>query len=545
MLSISSPIDADTICAIATAPGGALGIVRLSGPQAIAIADKAFKPAAGLPLAQRAANSITFGNFYDKNGVLLDEVLVSLFRAPHAYTGEDSIEISCHGSAYIMRRILETLVDSGARIADPGEYTKRAFVNGKMDLSQAEAVADLIAASSAAAHRMALNQMRGNYSSELGLLRDQLLHIATLMELELDFSDHEELEFADRHELRALAARIEQRLSGLCRSFHLGNVLKQGLPVAIVGETNAGKSTLLNALLGEDRAIVSDIHGTTRDAIEDTTVIDGITFRFIDTAGIRDTADAIESIGIERTFAKIDKAEIILWVLDTTDGEEQFRRLLPRLLPHFAGVPGSTASDSGRTASGTGSPKPAAEDWGAGAEGLSAGAEDSVTKADDVVTVAEDSAAKSDDLITKTDSLVAGVDSRLIVLLNKADLTPASSLLALEDFIRPQLPQSTPLLSISAQRTTDITRLQSLLSSLVPHISEEEIIVSNGRHYASLTAALAAIRRVSAGLSSTLPTDLVSQDLHECLHYLAEITGGIITPNEVLESVFSHFCIGK
>ena len=289
----------DTICAVATAQGGAIGIIRVSGPEAITVADRIFSPASqdGLPLSGRKPYTLTFGTIRDAGGEVVDEVLVSLFRAPHSYTGEDSVEISCHGSSYILQQVMQLLIRNGCRAAGPGEFTQRAFLNGKMDLSQAEAVADLIASSSAATHRLAMNQMKGGFSKELAALREKLLHLTSLMELELDFSDHEELEFADRSELKAIAAQIEQVIGGLVRSFSTGNAIKNGIPVAIIGETNAGKSTLLNALLNEERAIVSDIHGTTRDVIEDTMNIGGVTFRFIDTAGIRETSDTIEETG--------------------------------------------------------------------------------------------------------------------------------------------------------------------------------------------------------------------------------------------------------
>lgn len=329
----------DTICAVATAQGGAIGIIRVSGPEAITVADRIFSPASqdGLPLSGRKPYTLTFGTIRDAGGEVVDEVLVSLFHAPHSYTGEDSVEISCHGSSYILQQVMQLLIRNGCRAAGPGEFTQRAFLNGKMDLSQAEAVADLIASSSAATHRLAMNQMKGGFSKELAALREKLLHLTSLMELELDFSDHEELEFADRSELKAIAAQIEQVIGGLVRSFSTGNAIKNGIPVAIIGETNAGKSTLLNALLNEERAIVSDIHGTTRDVIEDTMNIGGVTFRFIDTAGIRETSDTIESLGIERSFQKLEQADIVLWVIDRSAPHPDFSRLAGQILPRCAG----------------------------------------------------------------------------------------------------------------------------------------------------------------------------------------------------------------
>ena len=311
----------DTICAIATAQGGAIGVIRVSGPEAIAITSRHFRPIQGAPLTERKARTAIFGHLIGPDGSMLDEVLVTLFRAPYSYTGEDSVEISCHGSSYILQQALRLLIDSGCRLAAPGEYTQRAFLNGKMDLSQAEAVADLIASTSAATHRLALSQLRGGFSQELSALRDKLLHLTSLMELELDFSDHEELEFADRSELSQIADDIERVIARLTHSFNVGNAIKNGVPVAIIGETNVGKSTLLNALVGEERAIVSDIHGTTRDVIEDTVNLHGITFRFIDTAGIRQTTDVVESIGIERTYQKMQQASIVLWMIDANKSE--------------------------------------------------------------------------------------------------------------------------------------------------------------------------------------------------------------------------------
>lgn len=331
----------DTICAIATATGGAIGIVRVSGPQAIDIVDSVFTPVGKnkTPLRDRGAYTLNFGQIVTAGGETVDEVLVSLFRAPHSYTGEDSVEISCHGSAYILQSVVQLLVEAGCRLAGPGEYTQRAFLNGKMDLSQAEAVADLIASQSAASHHIAMRQMRGAFSSELSALRERLLHLTSLVELELDFSDHEELEFADRKELDDVAMQVEEKVSHLADTFRLGNAIKSGIPVAIIGETNAGKSTLLNQLVGEERAIVSSVRGTTRDVIEDVVNINGAAFRFIDTAGLRDTADEIEAIGVSRAYKKAREAEAILLLIDATDAESQLLSLMPKVKPLAEGKP--------------------------------------------------------------------------------------------------------------------------------------------------------------------------------------------------------------
>ena len=316
----------DTICAPATAMGGAIGIIRVSGEQAIEIASSIFSS----DLTKAEPNTIQYGHIAS-SGETIDEVLVSVFRAPHSYTGEDSVEISCHGSRYILNKVLELLVQQGCRMANPGEFTQRAFLNGKMDLSQAEAVADLIASTNKATHQMALSQLRGGISSELAVLREKLLKLTSLLELELDFSDHEDLEFADRCELLELAKNIDRKVTNLAQSFEVGQALKNGIPVAIVGKTNVGKSTLLNRLLRDDRAIVSDIHGTTRDTIEDTIDINGITFRFIDTAGLRETTDTVEKIGIERTYAAIEKAQIVLWVIDQEPTESELQEILEQI----------------------------------------------------------------------------------------------------------------------------------------------------------------------------------------------------------------------
>ncbi|WP_299231624.1 tRNA uridine-5-carboxymethylaminomethyl(34) synthesis GTPase MnmE [uncultured Bacteroides sp.] len=463
----------DTICAIATAQGGAIGTIRVSGKEAICITDKIFTPASGSTLSERKPYTLTFGHINGENGEIVDEVLVSLFRGPHSYTGEDSTEISCHGSSYILQQVMQLLIKNGCRAAGPGEFTQRAFLNGKMDLSQAEAVADLIASTSVASHRMAMNQMRGGFSRELSQLREKLLHLTSLMELELDFSDHEELEFADRSELSQIASQVEEVINGLVQSFSVGNAIKNGIPVAIIGETNAGKSTLLNALLNEERAIVSDIHGTTRDVIEDTMNIKGILFRFIDTAGIRDTSDTIESIGIERSFQKLDQASIVLWVIDSTEIEMQINALKDKIIPRCEG-------------------------------------------------------------------------KKLILVMNKCDVTSVSETISdIKTYLRDN--NNVETIYISAKKQNGITELQELLvrAAALPEVTQNDVVVSNVRHYEALSHALEAINRVIDGIEMQLSGDLVSQDLRECLFHLAEIVGGEITNDEVLGNIFRNFCIGK
>ena len=315
----------DTICALATKTGGAIAIIRVSGEQSLAVLSRIFTR----NLAETPANTIVHG-FVMNHEEVVDEVLVSVFRAPHSYTGEDSAEVSCHGSAYVVDQIIQLLVANGCRMAHPGEYTQRAYLNGKLDLSQAEAVADLIAANNKATHRLAVSQLRGGISNELSVLRDQLLHLTSMLELELDFSDHEDLEFADRTELLEVARQLDGHIRRLTASFQTGQAIKQGIPVAIVGKTNVGKSTLLNRLLKEERAIVSDIHGTTRDTIEDVMDIRGVQFRFIDTAGLRPTDDMVEQIGIERTYQSIDKARIVLWLIDATPTQVEWESMMQR-----------------------------------------------------------------------------------------------------------------------------------------------------------------------------------------------------------------------
>lgn len=327
-------IDKDTICAIASSQGGAIGIIRISGVNAFCAAECIFKPANKEKiLHEQKGFTQLYGNIIDaKTGEDVDDAIVSIYHAPHSYTGEDSVEISCHGSSYILQRVVELLISSGCRMANPGEYTQRAFLNGKMDLAQAEAVADIVASSSAATHRLAVSQMRGHFSKEINDLRDQLLKFTSMIELELDFSE-EDVEFASRTDLRDLAQHIDRILAHLVNSFHLGNAIKNGVPVAIIGQTNAGKSTLLNYLVGEERAIVSNIHGTTRDVIEDTINIDGVLFRFIDTAGIRHSTDDIEKLGIERSFQKLQQANIVLWIIDVTSQIDKLNQLKEEILP--------------------------------------------------------------------------------------------------------------------------------------------------------------------------------------------------------------------
>ena len=445
---------------------------RVSGAGAISITSRIFKPAkAGKLFNDQKPYTLTFGRIYDGEEII-DEVLVSLFRAPHSYTGENSTEITCHGSSYILQQVMQLLIKNGCRMAQPGEYTQRAFLNGKMDLSQAEAVADLIASSSAATHRLAMSQMRGGFSKELTDLRNKLLNFTSMIELELDFSE-EDVEFADRSALRKLADEIEQVISRLVHSFSVGNAIKNGVPVAIIGETNAGKSTLLNVLLNEERAIVSDIHGTTRDVIEDTINIGGVTFRFIDTAGIRETNDTIESLGIERTFQKLDQAEIVLWMIDSVNAASQIEQLSEKIIPRCEG-------------------------------------------------------------------------KHLIAVFNKADLIEEKQkedlLTLLKDFSK----EYTESIFISAKQRGNTEELQKMLinAAHLPTVTQNDIIVTNVRHYEALSKALEAIHRVQDGLDSQISGDFLSQDIRECIFFISDIAGEV-TNDMVLQNIFQHFCIGK
>ena len=480
----------DTICAPATVPGtGAISVIRVSGPEALTIADKVITCRKG-SISEAAGYTIKFGNIYDASGALLDEVLASVFRAPHSYTGENSVEISCHASSYIVSAVMDLLYAAGCRAAEPGEFTQRAFLNGKMDLAQAEAVADVIASQNAAAHRIAFKQMKGGFSSELKGMRSELLELVSLMELELDFSE-EEVEFADRTRLNELLAALIAHVSRLIDSFKLGNAIKNGVPVAIAGATNTGKSTLLNALLGEDRAIVSDVHGTTRDTVEETLNIDGVLFRFIDTAGLRETEEIVEKIGIERTFKKISEASIVLGMVDLT------------------------------------------RDFESTCETIS-----------EIIEKVDFSSQKLVFLLNKTDicevnknvSIVNFIVSSLSNKDIKASLVENAA--EASDF--------TPIIGISAKTGSGIDNLRSILASSQRDLlaDSDTTLVTNQRHVQALSDARTSLLRVQGGLAFGLPTDLAAQDIREAIYHLGSIVGEI-SADEVLGNIFKNFCIGK
>ena len=486
-----------TICAPATIPGtGAISIIRVSGKEALTIADKIIHLSGG-SLAETEGYRLRYGTIFRADGSVLDNVIVSVFRAPHSYTGENSVEISCHASRFIVNSILEGLVNAGARIAAPGEFTRRAFVNGKMDLAQAEAVADVIASQSAASHKVAMNQLKGGFSSELKDLREKLLKMTSLLELELDFSE-EDVEFASRSELEALVNEALTHIGRLTESFSRGNAIKNGVPVAIVGATNTGKSTLLNALIGEDRAIVSDIAGTTRDTIEETLNLGGVMFRFIDTAGIRETDEVVEKIGIERTFKKMDEASIVLGMTDLSRGEDSVLADAEYIWDKV------NASSSGQ-------------------EFLLL-----VNKCD------VDGCESVDG-----EGHVAGYAGA-----GYADKT--GKMAKIEATLR-EKGISAKLIPISAKTGYGLAALTETLAEIGRRITgdTDETLVTNIRHYEALVRAATALGRVRDGLQvATLPPDLIAQDLREALYHLGEIVGEIGT-EEVLGNIFRKFCIGK
>ena len=480
----------DTICAPATVPGtGAISIIRVSGPEALNIADKVVKCRKG-SISEAAGYTIKFGNVYNPDGTILDEVLVSIFRAPHSYTGENSVEISCHASSYIVASLMNLLYAAGSRAAEPGEFTQRAFLNGKMDLAQAEAVADVIASQNAAAHRIAFKQMKGGFSSELKAMRSELLELVSLMELELDFSE-EEVEFADRSRLDSLLNALIEHISRLIDSFKLGNAIKNGVPVAIAGATNTGKSTLLNALIGEDRAIVSDVHGTTRDTIEETLNIDGVLFRFIDTAGLRETDEIVEKIGIERTFKKISEASIVLGMIDLTRDFD------------------STCNTI-----------------------------------NEIVEKVDFQFQKLVILLNKTDicevNKNVNISNYIVSLLNNKGIK--SSVITSHE----NVDDHTPIIPISAKIGSGIDILRTTLASSQRDLlaDSDTTLVTNQRHVQALSDARTSLLRASEGLALSIPTDLVSQDIRETIYALSSISGEI-SAQDVLINIFQNFCIGK
>lgn len=472
----------ECICALATPAGGAIGIIRLSGSNAITITDKIFQSANSKSLEEAKPYTLHYGEIKDKDGNTIDDVLVSVFRAPHSYTGENSTEISCHGSRYILQQILHRFTEVGCRQAEPGEYTRRAYLNGKMDLSQAEAVADLIASTNKATHKMALSQLKGHFSNELSLLREKLLKMTSLLELELDFSDHEELEFADRSELQALAEEINHKITTLAHSFETGNALKQGVAVAIVGKTNVGKSTLLNRLLHEEKAIVSDIHGTTRDVIEDTTLIDGITFRFIDTAGIRKTDDIVENIGIERTFQKMEEAKIVIWLLDEQPSASEIEEM--------------KLKNQGKKL---------------------------------LVVFNKMDKLENDKLAFDKFTHSCGSDSSESES-SEGESNEAESPL----FISARTGENVSSLEQALVKAADI-----------PEITENDVIITSARHYEALLRAHNSLSRVLESMEMGMSGDIIAEDLKMVLEELGEITGGQISSQETLNNIFKHFCIGK
>lgn len=567
-----------TICAPATIPGtGAISIIRVSGKESLAIADKVIDTK-GVPIAETEGYRLRYGTVFEADGSVLDNVIVSVFRAPHSYTGENSVEISCHASRFIVNKILELLVNAGARIAAPGEFTRRAFVNGKMDLAQAEAVADVIASQSAASHRVAMNQLKGGFSSELKVLREKLLTMTSLLELELDFSE-EDVEFASRKELGQLVDDSLTHIRRLTASFSRGNAIKNGVPVAIVGATNTGKSTLLNALLGEERAIVSDIAGTTRDTIEETLNIDGILFRFIDTAGIRETDETIEKIGIDRTFKKLGEAAVVLGMTDLSRGEAAVLEDADFILSKVNEMGGAKnvaavndgAETGGAPLAGTDGTSPA-ETGGAplaGTDGASLAETGGTSRSETGgIPLVETGVASQH-------GHGAGQERKVVILVNKCDVAGSfyrddngtgygssndlgknmaeiggnknvnhnNNIVSLIE----NKYDNCKVIPISAKTGKGLSTLTKTLGEIGSEItgSTDETLVTNVRHYEALVRAASALERVRAGLHiATLPPDLIAQDLREALYHLGEIVGEIST-DETLGNIFRNFCIGK
>lgn len=535
-----------TICAPATIPGtGAISIIRVSGKESLAIADKVIDTK-GVPIAETEGYRLRYGTVFEADGSVLDNVIVSVFRAPHSYTGENSVEISCHASRFIVNKILELLVNAGARIAAPGEFTRRAFVNGKMDLAQAEAVADVIASQSAASHRVAMNQLKGGFSSELKVLREKLLTMTSLLELELDFSE-EDVEFASRKELGQLVDDSLTRIGRLTASFSRGNAIKNGVPVAIVGATNTGKSTLLNALLGEERAIVSDIAGTTRDTIEETLNIDGILFRFIDTAGIRETDETIEKIGIDRTFKKLGEAAVVLGMTDLSRGEAAVLEDADFILSKVNEIGGVKNDGAGSYGAETGGDSLAETDGthlsgtgGASQHGRDDGQERKVVILVNKCDVAGDFYKDDNDT-----GYGSGNDlgKNLAEIGGNKNVNHDNSIVS---FIENKY-DNCKVIPISAKTGKGLSTLTKALGEIGSEItgSTDETLVTNVRHYEALVRAASALERVRAGLHiATLPPDLIAQDLREALYHLGEIVGEIST-DETLGNIFRNFCIGK
>lgn len=504
-------LNEDTIAAPATVPGtGAITLIRVSGPETLHAVSSVVKCSPGRDIQSAPGYSVRFGQIFMHDGSLLDEVLVSVFRAPHSYTGEDAAEISCHASRYIADNILLLLAENGIRAAAPGEFTRRAFLNGKMDLAQAEAVADLIAAENAAAHKVARNQLKGGFSVELRKMRDDLLNIVALMELELDFSD-EDVEFADRTHLRELVDHVCSHIDGLISSFRYGNAIKNGIPVAIAGATNTGKSTLLNALTGEDRAIVSDVHGTTRDTVEETLNVGGLLLRFIDTAGIRRTDETVEKIGIERTFKKLSEAEIVLpmldagrWAGEDCSGDGAFEEVLDHI----------------------------------------------DTERQKIIFVLNKMDLAGYDCANLAEEQYLKMNRKGKFDIHMCDNKNVSSLNNLVKYINNKCIKANIkgayLVFVSAKREDGIGVLKKALSDICTDFipASEGVVVTNMRHIEALSNAMTSLSRVRSGLETSLPTDLVAQDIREALYHFGSILGEIST-DEVLGTIFSKFCIGK